>query len=400
MIEEKLIEQFHRKLKNIPTALVRNTMQEINWDARLIGLKGARGVGKTTLLLQYIKLHLSAELTETLYISLDSFWFSNNSLLELVDNFVKLGGKYLFLDEVHKYPNWSQELKNSYDDYPELKIVFTGSSLLEILNARADLSRRALVYSMPGLSFREYLVMHTEQQFQTYSLEEILKNHITVSLEILDKVKPLAYFSDYLKSGYFPFSNEVPEVYYKRLNETINMMLEIELPLLRSLDVAYVHKIKQLLYIIAQAVPFTPNVSKLAQKIGIQRSTLLSYLHYLEEIKLTKNLFKDSGGISKLQKPLKIYLENPNLMYSLALSEVNSGTLRETFFANQLQHQYKVNYSEKGDFLINRKFIFEIGGKEKSQKQNENLENAFIAADNIEYGNRNKIPLWLFGFLY
>jgi hypothetical protein len=397
---EQFIEQYRNKLKYTPTAVVRSALHEIQWNSRLIGIKGARGVGKTTLLLQYIKLKLASELDQSLYVSLDSFWFAENSLLDLADSFVKHGGKYLFLDEVHKYPNWSQELKNIYDDHLQLKVVFTGSSLLEILNARADLSRRAIIYTMQGLSFREYLMIETGADLKAYKLEEVLTGHTAMVSEVLEKVKPLAHFSKYLKSGYYPFYLEQPDVYRMRLNEIVNMMLEIELPLLRGLDVGYVSRIKQLLYIISQSVPLIPNVSKLSDKIGIQRSTLLGYLHYLEEIKLTINLFKESGGISKLQKPLKIYLENTNLMYAIGPGEVNKGNLRETFFANQIRYQHSVSYPAKGDFLIDGKYIFEIGGKDKTYKQIKDLDNAFIAADDIEYGHQNKIPLWLFGFLY
>jgi hypothetical protein len=380
--------------------VVRSALYEIQWNSRLIGIKGARGVGKTTLLLQYIKLKLASELDNSLYVSLDSLWFAENSLLDLADSFVKQGGKYLFLDEVHKYPNWSQELKNIYDDHLQLKVVFTGSSLLEILNARADLSRRAIIYTMQGLSFREYLMIETGADLKAYKLEEVLTGHTALASEVLEKVKPLAHFSKYLKSGYYPFYLEQPDIYFMRLNEIVNMMLEIELPLLRGLDVGYVSRIKQLLYIISQSVPFIPNVSKLSDKIGIQRSTLLGYLHYLEEIKLTINLFKEAGGISKLQKPLKIYLENTNLMYALGPGEVNKGNLRETFFANQIRQQHSGSYTAKGDFLIDGKYIFEIGGKDKTRKQIKDLNNAFIAADELEYGYQNKIPLWLFGFLY
>jgi len=397
---EQFIEQYRNKLKYTPSAVVRSAINEIQWNSRLIGIKGARGVGKTTLLLQYIKLKLTSELDNSLYVSLDSLWFAENSLLDLADSFVKQGGKYLFLDEVHKYPNWSQELKNIYDDHLQLKVVFTGSSLLEILNARADLSRRAIIYTMQGLSFREYLMIETGVDLKAYKLEEVLTGHTAMVSEVLEKVKPLAHFSKYLKSGYYPFYLEQPDVYFIRLNEIVNMMLEIELPLLRGLDVGYVSRIKQLLYIISQSVPFIPNVSKLSDKIGIQRSTLLGYLHYLEEIKLTINLFKESGGISKLQKPLKIYLENTNLMYAIGSGEVNKGNLRETFFANQIRHQHSVSYTAKGDFLIDGKYVFEIGGKDKTHKQIKDLDNAFIAADDIEYGHQNKIPLWLFGFLY
>ena len=397
---EELVEKFRFKLIHTSTDFVRSLEAEIHWNARLIGVKGARGVGKTTLLLQHIQLHHSENLDTVLYVSLDSIWFSNNTLVDLADNFVKKGGEFLFLDEVHRYDNWSQELKNIYDDYPMLKVVFTGSSLLQILNARADLSRRAITYTMPGLSFREYLSIETGQTFEKLTLESILNNHAKESTLVNSKVKPLYYFDRYLKQGYYPFYKEELDLYLPRLEEIINMMLEIELPLLRGLDLAYVPKIKQLLLIISESVPFIPNVTKLSQKMGIARSTLLLYFHYLDEIGLTINLFKESGGISKLQKPLKVYLENTNLMYALTSKAANTGNVRETFFANQLSYKHMVMYSDKGDFLVNEKYVFEIGWKDKSMKQIEGIENAFVAADNIEYGFQNRIPLWMFGFLY
>ena len=398
---EELVEKYHRKLGYINTDFVRSLEGDINWNARLIGIKGARGVGKTTMLLQHLKLGFALELDKTLYVTLDSIWFSNHTLVDLADTFVKRGGKFLFLDEVHKYPNWSQELKNIYDDYPLLQVVFTGSSLLEILNARADLSRRAIIYNMQGLSFREYLNIETGQHFERLTLDNILKNHKKqASLITAANISPLMYFDRYLKQGYYPFYQEELNLYLPRLEEVITMMLEIELPLLRGLDPAYVNKIKQLLLIISESVPFVPNVSKLSGKIGIARGTLLLYFQYLDEIGLTINLFKEAGGISRLQKPLKVYLENSNLMYALSPQAVNTGNKRETFFANQLNYTHKIRYSDAGDFIVDQKFIFEIGGKDKTNKQIAATEHSFIAADGIEYGYQNKIPLWLFGFLY
>ena len=386
-------------MEAVPLHFVRGMMTDIQWNNRLIGIKGARGTGKTTLLSQYMKQCLPKDVS-TLYVSLDHIWFAEHTLIELIDDFVKRGGKYLLVDEVHKYANWSQELKNAYDDYPELKIVFTGSSLLEILNARADLSRRAVVYSMQGLSFREYLNMSLSENFPTYSLQEILENHLEISGEILKKVKPLQYFNLYLEKGYYPFSFEMKELYYNQLEEVINLILEIELPLLRGIDISYITKLKQLLLIIAESTPFIPNVNKLSVNIGINRATLLSYLYYLQESNLTKHLYKDSFGVSKLQKPDKIFLENPNLAYVLASEQANVGSLRECFFLNQLDYRHKVEYPEKGDFIVDKKYTFEIGGKSKNWQQVYDLENAYIAADDIEYGVGNKIPLWMFGFLY
>jgi len=397
---EKLFEKFIQKLQLVSTHFTRSIIHEINWKTRLIGIKGARGIGKTTLLLQYIKLKHSNELEKTLYISLDSIWFSNNSLVDLVESFIKKGGKYLFLDEVHKYPNWSQEIKNIYDDYTDLQIVFTGSSLLEILNARADLSRRAIIYTMQGLSFREYIAIEKGINLPVINLDEVLNNHINISQQILKEIKPFVHFDSYLKMGYYPFYKEEKELFNQRLNEVVNMILEIELPLLRNLEIAYIHRIKQLLVILTESVPFTPNITKISSKIGINRATLLTYLHYLEEAELTIHLNNESGGLSKLQKPTKLYLNNTNLMFILQNDSVNIGTLREIFFANQLKYKHTLSLPQFGDFLIDNKYIIEIGGKDKSFKQIEGIENAYVAADDIEFGFGNKIPLWLFGFLY
>ncbi|QEC53457.1 hypothetical protein EDD80_103212 [Anseongella ginsenosidimutans] len=395
---EKLFEKFQQKIAHISTQFVRSSISAINWKARLIGIKGPRGVGKTTLMLQYIKLYLGENINSTLYVSLDDIWFSNNKLVDLAEDFVKRGGTHLFLDEVHKYPDWSQELKNIYDDHPMLQVVFTGSSLLEILNARADLSRRAVIYYMQGLSFREYLAIEQGVYFDPLQLETIIHDHSSLSAMVLKKIKPLQYFSQYLKNGYYPYYQEEADLYARRVEEVINMMLEIELPLLRQMDIGYIRKIKQLLLIIAESAPFIPNVSKISEKIGINRATLLSYLHYLQEIGLTRNLFRSASGISRLQKPDKIYLENTNLAY--ILGNANIGNVRETFFANQLDHQHQLLFPEKGDFLVDNEYVFEIGGKDKSAEQLRGIVNGFIAADDIEHGFLQKIPLWLFGFLY
>lgn len=395
-----LFERQERLIQNIETNFVRSILEKINWNTRLIGIKGARGIGKSTLLLQYIKLHLNTKLDKILYVSLDSIGFTHKTLYALADEFVKLGGEHLFIDEIHKYDNWASEIKNIYDDFPELKVVFTGSSLLQILNARADLSRRAIVYTMQGLSFREYLNFELNLTIQTKTLSNILENHTQIARDINAKIKPLLHFKNYLKNGYFPFYKENLDLYYMRISEVINMILYIELPLLRKVDIAYIQKLKQLLIIIAESVPFIPNISNLSNKTGINRNTLTQYLYFLEESGLTKHLYKASFGISKLQKPNKIYLENTNLVYALSPSNANIGNIRETFFLNQLKHLHQVNYSKETDFIVNNEFHFEISGKNKTKKQIQDLSNAYIIADDIEYGFQNKIPLWLFGFLY
>ena len=397
---EKLQEKYYKKIGLTETKFVRSIISEINWEARLIGIKGARGVGKTTLLLQYIKLNLMTDVHSTLYVSLDNIWFSDHKLSDLVDMFVKKGGKYLFLDEVHKYPQWSIEIKNIYDDFPELKVVFTGSSLLEILNARADLSRRAVIYTMQGLSFREYLNMQLGTDFRILKLNDIIEQHFGISQEVVGKIKPLQHFSDYLKWGYYPFFNEQVDLFSGRLEEVINMILEVELPLLRGVDISYVKKLKQLLLIVSESAPFVPNITKLSERIGINRQTLLTYLFYMNEAHLLYSIYKDADGISLLQKPDKLFMENTNLMFTLKGAEMDLGNMRETFFANQLQYKHKVEYADKSDFFVDRKFTFEVGGKGKGKNQIENIPDAYIVADDIEFGVGNKIPLWLFGFLY
>jgi predicted AAA+ superfamily ATPase len=395
---ERLIELHRKKLQSVSLDFIRGDMKNVLWEARLVGIKGARGVGKTTLLLQYAKQHLDPE--TSLYISLDNIWFTENKLVDLADRFAKFGGTSLLIDEVHKYPNWSQEIKNIYDDYPELKVVFTGSSLLEILNRRADLSRRAISYTMQGLSFREYLNMRQGLDLPSFSLNDILKKHVEIAGDVVQKVKPIKYFEAYLQKGYYPFFNEMDSVYHTRIQETVNMIIELELPLLRGVEVAYTNKLKQLLFVIAQSVPFIPNVTKLSERIGVNRNTLLAYLNYMSQAGLTKSIFKPAQGISLLQKPNKLFLDNPNLMHALSVEKPNTGNLRETFFVNQLNKEHKVEFTDKGDFLVNKKFTFEVGGKSKTTQQIKAVKNAFVAVDNLEYGHHNTIPLWLFGFLY
>ncbi|MFZ2283476.1 MAG: AAA family ATPase [Lutibacter sp.] len=394
-----LYEKYIRMINATPMNFTRSLMETIPWDARLIGIKGARGVGKTTLLLQYIKKNLPID-QSTLYVSLDNIWFAKNTVSALADEFVKQGGKFLFLDEVHKYENWSQELKNIYDDYPELKIVFTASSLLEILNARADLSRRAVIYAMQGLSYREYLNLKLGLNLPKYGLHEILANHMAIARDVNQKIKPLQHFKDYLHHGYYPFFQEVPELYFHRIEEVLNLIIEIELPLLRKVEVAYVAKLKKLLQIISESVPFMPNVSKLSERIGVNRNTFVSYLYFLEEAHIIRNLYKDAKGITQLQKPNKIFLENTNLQYALSPNHANIGNIRETFFINQLSSQHVLEYIEESDFLVDYKFIFEVGGLSKNSAQIKDLKNSYLVVDNIEYGIGTKIPLWLFGFIY
>ncbi len=362
---EQIIEEHRIYIKATSLEFKRHLIDELPWNERLLGIQGFRGVGKTTMILQYIKETYQMS-DKALFVSLDNIYFSDNKLVNMVKEFVANGGEHLFLDEVHKYPNWSVELKNIYDLHKNLKVTFTASSLLEIINSKADLSRRAVVYFMQGLSFREYLNFTLDTTFKTYSLENITKNHVTIAEDILKEIKPLKYFNQYIAYGYYPFFKENEALYYKKIQAIINMVIEIELPILRGIDPSKISKIKQLLYVISQSVPFKPNISKLAERIGVTRNTLVEYLNNLADSKLLNKIYANSHGISLLQKPDKLFLENTNLSYALKnINNPNTGNLRETFFLNQLQANHSITYPKKGDFLIDEQFLFEIGGKSK-----------------------------------
>jgi predicted AAA+ superfamily ATPase len=397
---ERLFEDHRIYINETNLEFKRFLLEELPWNERLLGIQGFRGIGKTTMILQYIKETYGTS-DKALFVTLDNLYFSDNSLVSLVKDFVANGGEHLFLDEVHKYPNWSVELKNIYDLHKNLKVTFTASSLLEIINSKADLSRRAVVYFMQGLSFREYLNFTLGTDFKSYSMAEIIQNHEEIAQIISKKIKPLKYFKQYISMGYYPFFKENEALYYKKIQAIINMVIEIELPMLRNIESSKVPKIKQLLYIISQSVPFKPNISKLAERVGVTRNTLTEYINHLADTKLLNKIYANSHGISLLQKPDKLFLENTNL--SFALKNNNNpdiGNLRETFFLNQLQQNHLVTYPKKGDFLVDEQYLFEVGGNTKTQRQIAGVENSYIAADKIEVGFKNKIPLWLFGFLY
>jgi len=395
---ESLFEKSYQKLIRVPTKFSRYLAEEIDWNSRLIGIKGARGAGKTTLMLQYAKKHLPID-KQTLYASLDSLYFTANTLVDLADKFVMQGGKYLLLDEVHRYPNWSQEIKNIYDDQPDLQIIFTGSSIMHLNLAKGDLSRRAIMYELSGLSFREYLNFTLETTLEAVPFEEIIRNHTQHAIAIVSKIKPLAHFTDYLEYGHYPYFMEGIKLYPQRLAETISLAISVDLPAFHDINFSSIEKIRLLLYVIAESVPFKPNISKLSERIGISRNHLIQFIRYLEDMRIIKGLYPDTKGISILQKPEKIYLHHPNLQYALAYGNSNIGNMRESFFINQLSHVAPVSYAEEGDFIFND-YTFEVGGKNKTHKQVKHLEKYFVAADEIEIGHNHKIPLWLFGFLY
>jgi len=397
---EKLFQHSKARISVVSTEFKRYLWTQINWNNRLNIITGARGVGKTTLLLQYIKEKLQYQSDEVIFINLDDLYFSRNTLIDFADEFVKRGGKYLFIDEIHKYGNWSQEVKNIYDYFPGLNMNITGSSALDIFKGQADLSRRAILYKMNGLSFREFIELKYGHRFPVLLLEDILEDPMKAISVILEKIKPIKLFEEYLSMGYYPFFTEGEAEYHTRLKQTVNHILDNDLPSVEKIDYTAVLKLRKLLSILSEIVPYKPNISKLSEQIGVSRETLLKYLFLLERADLLMMIKTGKQGMSKMNKPEKIYLNNPNLISTLASRPYEVGTVRETFFMNQLQPVHEVQYSDMSDFFVANKYTFEIGGKNKTRKQIAGIENAYIAADNIEFSSQNKIPIWLFGFIY
>ncbi len=388
---EKLIHRYNYLLEQTNTKFIRYNHDSIDWDDRMIAIVGARGVGKTTLLLQHIKLHLPKQ--ETIYVSADDMYFTSHRLLDFAEEFHRSGGRYLYIDEVHKYSGWSKEIKLIYDYLPNLNIALTGSSILDIFKGTDDLSRRVLLYRMHGMSLREYLNMRYKMNLPAYPLEAVLTHEVKA-----DGVEfPLAAFKEYLRYGYYPFAEKGN--YYERLLQTVHTTLETDIPIYANMNATTSIKLKQLMEIIAQSVPFKPNYSSLSKSMGIDRKTLTDYLTYMAKAGMLMQLKESSTGISNLGKVEKIYLNNPNLAFLLGNDNANTGNIRETFFLNQTSVTNHVTSSAKSDFTIG-KYTFEVGGRKKGNAQIEGIENAFIVKDDIEYGFKNTIPLWHFGFLY
>lgn len=400
---EKLFQYQAALLQKVNQDFNRYLFNEIEWNERFVGIKGLRGIGKTTLLLQHLKYNLK-DTNKNLYVTLDHPWFYNQTLFDLAQQFHQLGGKTLLVDEVHKLKDWSSQIKIIYDALPDLQVIFTSSSALDLYRGEADLSRRVLSYELKGLSFREYLSFFHQINYPKISLADLTENHTQIANKLSTLFKPLSLFPDYLKKGYFPFSKGLSQHSFEaRLIQTIEVTLNEDLAYIEGYSSEHIFKIKKLLGILSESVPFTANVSAIADKLEIGRNTIKTYLHALEKAGILHFLNRDGKGISLLQKPDKIYLENTNLSYVLKMSP-DIGTIRETFILNQL-----INYSndvflpKKGDISINENnklYTFEIGGKGKSNKQIQNLDNAYTIADDIEIGFMNKIPLYLFGFLY
>lgn len=397
---EKIYNAFYQLLGSVKLSFKRYLYDQIDWNDRLIAIVGARGSGKTTLMLQHIKESYGNAPKKALYVSLDHIWFTEHSLYDLADDFMKMGGEALFLDEVHKYNRWAQEIKNIYDSFPTLRIVFTGSSILKLYQGEADLSRRIAKYELWGMSFREYLEYVGLVKSSPIRLEDILNYHVDIAREITSDFKVLPAMSDYLSHGCYPYFKENVKFYHDRLCRTVDAVIETDLPCVEHIDYYAVDKIRKLLYIISNMVPFTPNISELSGRVGVSRSTLMAYLRYLQRAQVVILLEKNAQTMKQLVKPEKIYLANANLSYAFADKAPNDGAVRETFVCSQLSLMHSVQYSKVSDFLIDDTYTFEVGGKNKTNAQLSGVDNAYRLLDNVEVGFANAVPLWLMGWLY
>jgi len=395
---EKLFKKYqyiHKKISNV--RYKRYFFDVVDFNERLIGIVGARGIGKTTFLLQYLD-SLEINDDKKLYFSVDSILGYNTTLFDIAEDFSNLGGEVLVIDEIHKYKNFEIELKEIYD-FLDLKILFSGSSAIVLEHKKADLSRRAILYRVKGLSFREFLELKLDVKFETYTLKEVLDNHIEIAKEITNKIKPLEYFKEYLRVGYYPFYFETPNTYYLKLEETINVVVESDLPMIYNIEPSNITKLKQLVAYICNSKPYELNLTSLSTKIGINRKTLYLYIHYLTLGDVFLKVLPKAKGDTIFSKPSKLYLNNTNLNYAYC-DTMEVGTLRESFFANQLHSKHELKYAKRGDFLVDETVTVEIGGKNKGFEQIKDLPNSYVVADDIEIGFEKKVPLWLFGFLY
>lgn len=393
---EKLLIKSTTKISGVSTEFERYLISQINLNNRLIAILGARGVGKTTMLFQLAK----KSTKQALYVALDDLFFSDNTLYSLAEDFQKTGGELLLLDEVHKYPNWSREIKLIYDDFTNLQVIFTSSSILDIYRGESDLSRRAVSYHLNALSFREYLLYYEKIELPKLDLKQIIENHARLSLDITQQFKPFQYFKQYIETGAYPYYNNNTAEYYQQILNTLNLILDVDLQGITNLNYETISKLKRLLYVIATNVPFIPNISKLSERIGIHRNVLVQTLQLLDKAELIHTLYNQNTSISSLTKPNKIWLRNTNLNYAISSENVNVGNIRETFFIQHLNDLHQISLPSKGDFLVDDTYTFEIGGKNKPQKQIIGINNAFLVKDDIEIGVNNTIPLWLFGLIY
>lgn len=395
---QSLFNNYHRKIAKINLRFKRYLFDEINWKARIIGIKGARGVGKTTLLLQHI-LENYEDIDQTLYASLDDLWFSTHSLIDLVDWADQHGITRLYLDEVHRYAKWSETLKNIYDSYPDMSIVYTSSSLLMMDNAKVDLSRRQTTYTLHGLSFREYLAFEDILHVPAIQLEDLLEHHVQHAMRIVKDVKVASHFESYLSRGYYPFYREAGEDYPSRLREAVSVVIDSDLPAVENMSFETLQKVKKLIMIISERVPFEPNMTELWKQLVTNNELGLRMLYALDKAQLLSLLTSKVKNYKLLYKPDKIYLGNTNLMHVLCPS-VDKGNERETFFYSLLRVAHDVKYPQQGDFLVDDCYLFEVGGRKKTYDQIADVANGYLAVDDTEVGHGHRIPLWLFGFIY
>ncbi|MGM9743218.1 MAG: ATP-binding protein [Candidatus Cryptobacteroides sp.] len=395
---QPLYDNYHRKIAKISLRFKRYLYDQINWESRIISIKGARGVGKTTMLLQHI-LENYEDIDRTLYVSLDDLWFATHNLIDLVDWADRHGIMRLYLDEVHRYEGWSLVLKNIYDNYPDMSIVYTGSSLLVMDNANVDMSRRQTSYTMHGMSFREYLEIEDIMHINPISIEDLLHRHVKTAMEIVGSVKIAPLFEMYLSNGYYPFYRESLPDFPSRLKETVSVVIDSDLPSVEKVSFDTLQKMKKLLMIVSANVPFEPNMSELWRQLSTDNESGLKMLYALDKAQVLMLLSAKKKNYKNLAKPDKIYLGNPNLMHVLCPS-VDKGNERETFFLNQVRAGHDVTYPKQGDFLIDGRYLFEVGGRRKTFDQIADVPDSFLAVDDTEVGYGNRIPLWMFGFLY
>ena len=395
---QPLFDNYHRKIAKVNLKFKRYLYSQINWKARMIGIKGARGVGKTTMLLQHI-LDNYEDIDQTLYVSLDDLWFASHNLMELVDWADRHGLSRLYLDEVHRYKSWSETLKNIYDNYPDMGIVYTSSSLLAIDNAKVDLSRRQTPYTLYGLSFREFLDFEDVAHISPIPIETLLRDHVKQAMKITKNLKVTPLFEAYLKHGYYPFYREVGDDFPIRLREIVSLVIENDLPAVENISYETLLKVKRLLMIISEHVPFEPNMSELWKQLSTNNELGLRMLYSLDKAQILSLLTSKTKSYKYLSKPDKIFLNNPNLMHTLCPT-VEIGNERETFFNNQMSVAHEVKFPQKGDFLVNDRYLFEVGGKNKTFDQIKDIPDSFLAVDETEVGFSNRIPLWMFGMTY
>lgn len=385
----------HINLINTNKSVIRrDLLDEIDWSHRLICIKGFRGVGKTSFLLDYLR-ELKEDPKDALYINLNNFYFTGRKISGFADEFYKRGGKLLVLDQIHKYPFWDKELRECYNTLPGLKIVFSASPVLRVIDENPYLHDVVKVYHLPGLSFREFLNYKTKQNFQAYGFNELIRNHEQIATDITQKVKPLAYFDEYLQHGYYPYFLDRHSYFSEDLLKHINLALEIDVTYLNQIELKYLPKLRKLLYLVSTEGPLTPNVSKLSNEVETSRATVMNYLRYLKNARLI-NLLYANGDEDQMKKPAKVYLNNTNILHTVAPANKDNATYRQTFFYNQVSTKYKVKSTEGFEFKVNDDFLFSVGGKYTEPEK----ANGYAAADRIEIGEHRKIPLWLFGFLY